>query len=271
MSDPTNTTGAEGNDSEAALDYDAFLSYAHRDQEVAAAIQKALHSIGRRLGQLRALRVFRDTTNLEANPDLWSKITTALDSARYLIVVLSPQAAASVWVDKEVSYWLEGRGREHLMLVVAKGDLQWDEAEARFDPQQSNAALPVLTQGGTLAAEPLYIDVSDDAPWDFRSQIFRDKLTALAAPIHGKPKDELASDDLRERQRFRRFRAAAIAGLALLTVIAVAAAVIAFVQRGEAVRQRHEAVQQRQEAIRQRDGATAEKLTSQAQAMLAGA
>jgi WD40 repeat protein len=263
MSDPTNATGGEGGDPDAARDYDAFLSYAHRDQEVAAAIQKALHSIGRRLGQLRALRVFRDTTNLEANPDLWAKITSALDGARYLIVVLSPQAAASVWVDKEVSYWLEDRGREQLMLVVAEGDLQWDEAEARFDPQRSNAALPVLTQGGTLPAEPLYIDVSHDAPWDFRSQIFRDKVTALAAPIHGRPKDQLASDDLREQQRFRRFRAAAFAGLALLTVIAVVAAVIAFVQRGEAVRER-------QEAIQQRDAATALKLTSQGQAMLAG-
>jgi WD40 repeat protein len=263
MSDPTNTLDAGNDDSETALDYDAFLSYAHRDQEVAAAIQKALHSIGRRLGQLRALRVFRDTTNLEANPDLWSKITTALDTSRYLIVVLSPQAAASVWVDREVSYWLEGRGREHLMLVVAEGDLRWDDTEARFEPEQSNAALPVLTAGGTLPAEPLYIDVRDDAPWDFRSQIFRDKVTALAAPIHGKPKDQLASDDLREQQRFRRFRAAAFAGLALLTVIAVVAAVIAFVQRGEAVRQR-------QEAIRQRDAATATKLTSQAQGMLAG-
>jgi hypothetical protein len=32
---------------------------------------------------------------------------------------------------------------------------------------------------------------------------FRNKVTALAAPIHGKPKDELASDDLREQRRFR--------------------------------------------------------------------
>src|ERR1700758_3761805 len=97
-------------------DYDAFLSYAHRDQQVATAIQKGLHQIGRRMGQLRALRVFRDATNLEANPDLWAKITDALDSSRYLIVVLSPQAAVSHWVNKEISYWLEHRGREHLML-----------------------------------------------------------------------------------------------------------------------------------------------------------
>jgi TIR domain-containing protein len=79
------------------MEYDAFLSYSHDDRAVATGIQKGLHRIGRRLGQLRALRVFRDDTDLEASPDLWGKITHAMDGARYLIVVLSPQAVASQW------------------------------------------------------------------------------------------------------------------------------------------------------------------------------
>jgi hypothetical protein len=81
-----------------AAEYHAFLSYAHRDRQVTTAIQKGLHQIGRRFGQLRALRVFRDDTNLEASPDLWGKITDALDRSDrsdYMVVVLSPQAAAS--------------------------------------------------------------------------------------------------------------------------------------------------------------------------------
>ena len=83
-----------------AAEYHAFLSYAHRDRQVTTAIQKGLHQIGRRFGQLRALRVFRDDTNLEASPDLWGKITDALDRSDrsdYMVVVLSPQAAASHW------------------------------------------------------------------------------------------------------------------------------------------------------------------------------
>ena len=55
------------------LDYDAFLSYTHRDRPVVSGIQKGLHRIGRRLGQLRALRVFRDDTDLAASPDLWGR------------------------------------------------------------------------------------------------------------------------------------------------------------------------------------------------------
>ena len=196
--------------------YDAFVSYTHNDRPLVTALQKGLHRIGRRWGRLRALRVFRDDTDLTVSPDLWAKIRDALEQSRFMIVVLSPQAAESVWVNKEVTHWLENRGRDQLMLVVAGGTLHWDEDRACFDPQLSDAALPVLTEPGSLPREPLFIDVSGDEPWDVRNPAFRDKLAALAAPIHGKSKDALVSDDLREQRRFRRLRAAAIAALALL-------------------------------------------------------
>ena len=44
------------------------------------------------VGRLNALRVFRDSTDMAANPDLWGKVTDAMDRSRYLIVVLSSQA-----------------------------------------------------------------------------------------------------------------------------------------------------------------------------------
>jgi hypothetical protein len=226
------------------IDYDAFLSYAHRDKDVTSAIQKGLHQIGRRVGQLRALRVFRDDTNLTANPDLWAKITEALDGSRFMIVVLSPRSAASHWVNQEIDHWLKRHGHRGLMLVLAEGHLQWEGNEARFDPQLSDAAPPVLTQPGSLPAEPLYIDVSGDAPWELGSLVFRDKVTSLAAPIHGKPKDELTGDDLREQRRFRRFRRAAVSALAVLLVLALSGGATAYYQRGEAIRQRDAAYQQ---------------------------
>ena len=261
--DTANAPEVNGRGQDAAFIYDAFLSYNHQNGHVAAGIQKGLHRIGRRLGRLNALRVFRDSTDMAANPDLWGKVTDALDRSRYLIVVLSPQAAASEWVNKEVVYWLERRGLDQLLMVVAEGHLHWDAATQRFDPDRSDAALPVLTERGVLVAEPLHVDVSGDAPWDPLAPTFRDKVTDLAAPIHGKSKYELASDDVREQRRFRRLRRAAIAGMAVLTIIALAAAVVA-------VAQRREAVQQRQQAVQQRNAAEARRLVAEAEPMLAG-
>jgi hypothetical protein len=240
----------------ASFTYDAFLSYNHQDGAVAAGIHKGLHRIGRRMGQLNALRVFRDTTEMAANTDLWGKVTDAMDRSRYLIVVLSPRAAASEWVNKEVAHWLQRRGPEQLLIVLAEGYLDWDEAAGRFDPDRSDAALPVLTEPKVLPTEPLHVDVSADAPWDPHAPTFRDKVIDLAAPIHGKSKYELASDDVREQRRFRRLRRAAIAGLVLLTVLAIAAAAVALIQR--------------REAIHQRNGAEARRLITEAQGMLAG-
>jgi hypothetical protein len=71
MPDAARTTQPVEDD--AALDYDAFLSYTHGDRPVVSGIQKGLHHIGRRVGQLRALRVFRDDTDLTASPDLWDQ------------------------------------------------------------------------------------------------------------------------------------------------------------------------------------------------------
>ncbi len=150
------------------------------------------------------------------------------------------------------------------MLVVAAGHLQWDAENARFDPQLSDAVPAALTEPDVLPAEPLYIDVSDDSPWDLGDQAFRNKVTALAAPIHGKPKDELAGDDLREQRRFRRLRAAAVAGLAVLTVIALVACSFAVIKAREAMRQR-------QDAMQQRDAALASRLNKEAADMLAWA
>ena len=109
--------------SEQSFLYDAFISYAHDDRAVAQGIQRDLHRIGRRVGRLHALRVFRDSTDLSASPDLWGKVIEAMDRSRYVIVVLSPQAVASAWVNKEVAYWLQHRGPDQLLFVVAGGHL----------------------------------------------------------------------------------------------------------------------------------------------------
>jgi len=200
-----------------------------------------------------------------ANPVLWGKITEALDRSGFMIVVLSPRSAVSHWVKQELTYWLHHRGLAQLILGLAEGHLQWDAEESRFDPDVCDASPPVLTKPKVLSAELLCIDVSDGKPWDLSDLAFRDKVTSLAVPIHGKDRDQLAGDEVREQRRCHRLRRAAIAVLSLLTVIAIVAAIFAFVQRGQAITQRQETVRQRQDALRQRDQAIALRLDAEAQ------
>jgi hypothetical protein len=80
--------------------YDAFISYRHSERQklLSNAIQKALQRFARPFWRFRTTRIFRDETNLSANPDLFGTVTAALEKSRCLILMASPEAAASRWV-----------------------------------------------------------------------------------------------------------------------------------------------------------------------------
>ena len=95
------------NPDEAATRYKAFLSYSHAaDGKLAPALQAGLHRFAKPFFRLRAVRVFRDATNLSVNPGLWTTIQKALADSEYFIVLASPAAAQSKWVGRELDYWL---------------------------------------------------------------------------------------------------------------------------------------------------------------------
>lgn len=220
--------------------YDAFLSYSHADIGVAEALQRGLHRVGRRVGQLRALRVYRDATDLAANPGFWAKLEEAIQSSRYLVAVLSPAAAGSEWVNREIETWISERGSDHVLIALVEGSLVWDSERNRFDPELSNAAPDALLQRDVFAAEPLFVDLtgfSSAELADIQQGPFRSKVVDIAAPIHGKSKDQLDGEDRKELRRFRRYRRAAVAGLVALTVASVVTSFLAVGQRNEARRQ----------------------------------
>lgn len=229
--------------------FDAFIAAAATDRPVADGILKGLRQIGRRPGRIRALRVCAPRADDGDG-------AAALDRSRYLIAVLSPAAASSDRLDGELAHWLSGRHLDRLLLVLADGRLSWDPEHRRFDPAGSDAAPAALTQPGALPDEPFYIDVSADAPWDPGTAAFRDKITSLAAPVHGKPKDQLAGDDVREQRRFRRLRAATAIGMTVLLVASVVAGT--------------QALHRRRDADAARDRATVQRLDVEAHGMLAG-
>src|SRR5215467_11695034 len=198
--------------------YDAFVSYSHAaDGRLAPALQRGMQRLAKPWFRLRALSVFRDESALSANPHLWSSIATALDDSAWFVLLASPDAASSDWVNRELTYWLAHKPADRILLVVTDGTWKWDGTHL-----DGTAVLPALRE--LFTDEPRHVDLrwaheAEDV--DLRNSRFRDAVAQLAAPMHGVPKDVLESEDVRLHRRARRTARAAAATLALLTAIAV--------------------------------------------------
>lgn len=226
-----------------AYRYDAFISYAHGDNAVARKLHQGLERIGRPRGAAKAARIFRDTTDLTANPDLWDTIKQALDSSRFLVVVLSPEAASSLWVLREYDEWRSKRGTSSLLLACAAGTLNFDPSDARSCfTDDSTAALPAMKTPGAFPHEPLFIDLRQLSAVKPTSPLMREQMVAIAAPIHGVDKRDLFDAEVTAFRRRRAFLSVLVALLVVLTATAATLAVLANRQRIAAEQREDEAV-----------------------------
>jgi WD40 repeat protein len=225
----------------AAGQYDAFISYSHAvDGRLAPALQAGLQRLAKPWYRPRALRVFRDDTGLAVNPALWDSIAKALDSSRYFVVLVSPEAAASPWVNREIEHWVATKDPGGILLVLTDGTLVWDGTD--YDTERSSALPPALQ--GRFAAEPRHLDLrwaQDEDQLDVRHSRFREAVADLAAPLHGMAKDELEGEDIRQHRQSRRLARGAMAGLAVLLVASLVAGGLAVANARQADRQRDRA------------------------------
>jgi WD40 repeat protein len=241
--------------------YQAFFSYSHSaDGALAPAFRLALHRFAKPWYKTRALSVFLDQSSLSANPALWPAIERALSSSEYLVLFASPASAASPWVRKEIEWWLRNRSVDKMLVLLTDGELIWDAARGDFDWQRTTSIAAELT--GRFRDEPLYVDLrwtrAEDAR-GLRSPRFRAAVLDVAAPLHGRGKDELDGDDIRQNRRTMRIARGAAILLALLASAAIWQAIVASQQRNEALKQTGiakqqtvEAKAQRREAVKQR-------------------
>ena len=227
------------------FEYDAFLSYSHRaDTSSALALHHALHHFAKPWYRLRALRVFRDDSSLGANPALWDSIEEALSSARFLVLLACRQSAQSPWVAKEVEYWCTHRDLDHLLVVLTdpvddasgtEARLAWDTAKGEINWEQTTA-LPACLRG-RFRDEPRFVDLGwarSRPDLSLHDPAFREAVADLAAPLWGRPKDQLIGEDVRQHSRTLRWVRGTVALLAVLALLASAAAVIAVRQRNTA-------------------------------------
>jgi WD40 repeat protein len=214
--------------------YDAFISYSHAlDGKLAPTLQTMVERFAKPWYRPRALRVFRDTASLSANPDLWSSIEEALASSKWLVLMASPDAARSPWVNREITWWLEYKSPRRLLVVLSAGEL----AVAGGDGAPAEAALPPAMLG-VHAENSRWVDLrwlnrADHV--DDSNPHLRECVADVASAIREVPKDLLVGEHIRQHRRTMRFARGAVAALALLTVTALVAAFVAVGQRNNAL------------------------------------
>ena len=240
----------QASESPRGLVYDGFMSYSHAaDDLLAPRLQAGLQRFAKPWWKRRALRVFRDEASLSANPHLWSSITDALDDSAWFVLLLSPDAGSSPWVDREVGYWLEHKDPERIIPVLTEGDFAWENGDI-----VSDAAPPALQ--GVFSDEPRWVDLRfarTEEQLDLNNASFRAAVADIASAIRGVPKDELESEEVRQHRRTRRTATGAGVALLVLAIAAIGAALLAVDRSNEADTQRMAAEESAAEADAQRD------------------
>jgi tetratricopeptide (TPR) repeat protein len=195
--------------------FKAFISYSHRDREWGAWLQSALESyrIPKRLVGIdsefgpvpkRLTPVFRDREDLSSASDLSATVKESLEASESLIVICSPAAAQSTWVNEEIRYFRSlGRG-DRIFALIVDGDPQPDDLS-----QQCFPSALVLGPDGS-SHEPL---AADARKWADGKLLAKLKIFSGILGIR--------LDDLRQRNMQRRRRNWFVASISTAVLLLV--------------------------------------------------
>ena len=175
--------------------YNAFISYRHApaDIRVAETVQRSLEhfhipkKIRKQTGKKRIQRIFRDKDELPITSNLTDTISHALEVSDYLIVICSTSTKESIWVQREIEFFLRNHTKNQILTVLVDGEdpyevipeiLQYDE---RYITDETGRMTPVRYD-----IEPLSCDFR--MPFSKAKKV---ELPRLASAIIGCSYDEL--------------------------------------------------------------------------------
>jgi tetratricopeptide (TPR) repeat protein len=217
--------------------YAAFISYNHKDRRWANWLHRALetyripeHLHGRDspVGVLgpKLLPVYQDREEMVSSADLATSVKVALSQSATLIVICSPSAVRSRWVDEEIRTY-RALGREKFIhYLIVDGE---PHASRTAGLDASLECFPAACFEGAEEFDPVAADVRPNTDGTSAA-----KLRLLAGMLG------VGYDDLRQREAARQQRrlvailTASVAGLALTSGLAI----FALFQRAEAIEQR---------------------------------
>jgi tetratricopeptide (TPR) repeat protein len=198
--------------------YKAFISYSHADESWAAELHRLLetYKVPARLRGSKGLHgpipeklfpIFRDRDELSTGADLSEKVQEALRASDSMVLICSPAAAQSRWVNEEIRLFRSlGRG-DRIYCVIVDGDPQAEDTQSACFPPA------ILETESGLRQEPL---AADARKWADGKLLARLKLVSA---ILGIRLDELRQ---REQQRKRKFQIlVSIASIAVVALVAL--------------------------------------------------
>ncbi len=202
--------------------YAAFISYSHADEGVAKWLMRKLESyttppklVGQEgeFGKIpkKIGHIFRDRDELPSAGSLGKTVQKALENSNSLIVLCSPKAAKSEWVNKEIETFRRlGRADNIYCFIVSGTPESRDPRDACFPP-----ALLAPLPGSTKEVEPLAADSRIQGDGKERAVI------RLIAGMLGVGYDQLAQREAQRRfKRISRIALASLAGMAFTTFLA---------------------------------------------------
>jgi tetratricopeptide (TPR) repeat protein len=223
--------------------YRAFLSYSHRDAKWADWLHKALESyrppkqlIGtitaRGTVTKRLTPIFRDREELASATDLGAVINEALSQSACQIIICSPQAANSRWVNEEILAFKKLGREDRIFCLIVGGEPNTSDLSGREDEECFPKALRFkIGATGALSdtrTEPIAADARPGKDGKHNA------LLKLIAGILG-----VGFDVLRRREQQRRYRQLFIAACTSMfgMVFMSALAAYAVMQRTAAQKQ----------------------------------
>jgi len=227
--------------------YFAFISYSHQDELWARWLHKALETyrvpsrlVGTRTAcgavPPRLLPIFRDRDELASATDLSRQVNAALEHSANLIVICSPQAATSRWVNEEVLAFKRFGNAERIFCLIVGGepnasDLPGRESEECFAPAL-RFHLGADGQPTKQRTEPIAADARTGKDGKSNARL------KLIAGVLGVGFDTLKQRELQRRNR--RLAALTTAALILLA-ITTTLAITALIARNDAERRQKQA------------------------------
>lgn len=194
--------------------YDAFISYANAaDRALAPALRHKLRRVGsglrlpgidRRRKRPR-LRIYLDQRSTPASGELSNELKRALDASRTLILLASPEAAQSAWINHEIEWWRERDATRHVLIAHTGGKLKWDKKAGDFEKAESDAVPPALY--GFFTQEPKWVDLRPcKRRWLVHPRIAlllssaHTTVCQLAAPVYDEKVEVLLKEERRQRR-----------------------------------------------------------------------